>query len=481
MIDALLQPIDGPSTPVGEDCQYNEKYELLEDIMSQYGGLHQGDINWDDVEGISSLILKHECKHFKVLLFYTTSLLMQYTHGKLVDSLQLVSGFVANYLDNGFPKGKRGGERRRRLVEQTLDRISQLGKKRLLVESYSETTNAGPLNKDMLDRLQTALQQLDTQLAAVQVENPLKSMRAEIDNLRQGIAQATPRKKSAPRARPSSPSPSTRSANEEKRFKAELIDMANQYVDQQPDSPLGYLLRRHVKWQGIHNPPPTKADSLPGQTEMSPPNIDNINDYREQLRSQQLSLELLNQIEQTVMNATFWLSGSIYAAQVAAGLGYPLVTGSVILALEQLLDRVPKLADCTFSDGTPFLDKDAWQAVRTMIAREGSSGLFTSVQPTAAALEWQSAREDIQLVLETSGIGAALETIEGYRQRTTSPREAYYLKVFACETLRQAGVLGLSRDMLNAAIEHVKQMPVSEWEPDYFQWAAALLDSIEGA
>lgn len=471
MIEELLRPINAEQ-PAGIDCEEGQHYELLDEMMAQYGSLHQEKIQWDDVERIASLVLTQECKHFKVLLFYITARMVREPLLGIGESLPLLAGFWTQYQEEGFPNGsKRNAQRRRMMLDQMLARIDRFVQKDLVLPEEGQA----PIKLQSLEVIEQGFAELKVVLEEGEIDNPLNSIPSKLAELRrftapaEGVGQQRPSNVQAPKAKAST-------TRDDKNLKAQLQELADQSSRQQADSPLGYLLRRHAKWQGIASVPPGKK-SQPEITEMAPPNADIVSEYRDQIQAQNYSLELLQRIEKTAMNTPFWLTGSAYAAQVAYGLGYVLVAKSIVQASEQFLARIPALSDSQFNDGTPFIDKELWQAVQALLsAADNAAG---AVATSATQNEWSDIQQEIEHRLTTQGVLETLDFINQCKRRAQSQRQAYYLQLFACETLHQSGLSVLAGDMLDAALEKSKTFYVSDWEPDYLQRIQALLDATE--
>jgi len=484
VVEQLLAQINAEH-PAGNDCEANPHYDMLDDMMAHYGSLHQDKINWSDVERIAADVLQQECKHFKVVLFYITSQLVLHRRSAIADSLRLVDGFWTQYRDTGYPRGgERGARRRKVLLEQTLSRIDRFSQKELVEPEEGEPA-IDPLQLDDIER---AFHPLSATLDEAGIDNPLRYFSASITALRSLVATPDSNKKTA-----TAETSSSRLKDDSKNIKDGLLALSNQYCRQQPDNPLGYLLRRHLKWQSISSVPPSKKNT-PKQTEMAPPNADIINEYREQILSENYSLSLLENIEKTVMNSTFWLTGSIYSAQLAYGLGFTLVGGSIVQNLKQFLARVPDLSQSLFNDGTNFLDQEAWQHIQSIALSHQNSELDVSQSTTVIdmpeassrvevasnqQIEWLDIQERIKTTLREQGVQEALGVINQCRAQATSLREEYYIKLFACETLEEVGLAALAGDMLESIANHAKNLGVNEWEPDYLQRAEALLDTIK--
>jgi len=473
VIEELLRPINA-SQPAGSDCEEGEHYEYLDEMMAQYGSLHQEKIQWDDIERIASLVLKQECKHFKVLLFYITARMVREPLLGIGESLPLLAGFWTQYHEEGFPNGsKRNAQRRRMMLDQMLARIDRFVQKDLVLPEEGQP----PIKLESLENIEQGFVTLKAVLEEGEIDNPLNSIPSKLAELRRFTtpANGTAQQGAANLVAPG-PKAKASTKREDKNLKVQLQELADQSSRQQADSPLGYLLRRHAKWQGIASAPPGKKDQSK-KTEMAPPNADIVSEYRDQIQAQNYSAELLQRIEKTAMNTPFWLTGSAYAAQVAYGLGYVLAAQSIVQATEQFLARIPALSDSQFNDGTPFIDKELWQSVQVLLsAADNTTG---AVATSTTQNEWSEIQQEIEHRLTTQGVLETLDFINQCRRRAQSQREAYDLQLFACETLHQSGLSVLAADMLEAAFEKSKTFYVSDWEPDYLQRIQALLDATE--
>ncbi len=467
MLETLLAPIDA-GRPTGICEEDDALLEELEEIMLKYGSLHQNSIDWSKVEALCTQILRSQCKHYRVLLHLITCWLNKRDIASLLDSLQLLNGFITQYWIDGHPRpGEAHTPYRKKLVEQILFRIDQ-GAARILGDT--NTLTAG--HYEALEEACTALQQQAQQKAFTP---GLKKLTGRLKAIKP--AQETSASTQATSGQPLTTSSDTNSTDQtppkladlgdERQIKRLLLSLGDLINQQDTSDPLGYEIRRYALWSGLQSTPPLNAH---GESELAPPPVDLINGYVDQMNSGKYSLELLRNIEKSVTASPFWLTGSLHTAVTTQFLGYPSAAQAILRMILALLERLPALTQAKFDGGLPYLDEPYLNEVLQLIQAPDSPH-----NPSPMDVEWSALQATWHELRENQGISAVLEQVEQQQRNAGNLRQQHYLKLLAAEQLQAAGLQQVGKDLLTAVPEHMKTLSVSEWEPDYLQSVQSIL------
>jgi type VI secretion system protein VasJ len=466
MIDNLLSPINAKQ-PAG-NCE--EEYlplEELEDIMLKYGSLHQSSINWEKVEVLCMQILQNKCKHYRVLLHLVTYWLNKRGADSLLDSLKLLHGFLDQYWSNGYPKpGNANILYRKKLAEQILFRIDQASP-RLLKEKPPHS---------LVESLNTALPELEQQIKKRKLDSSLKKLNSHLAELKlapvetKQTLQSTDSSRTAAGAKAA---PKLADLGDERQIKQLLFDLADMINRQNANDPLGYQLRRYALWSGIQSAPPGNQQ---GESELLPPPADIVQEYDELISAGSVTPELLQRIEKSVVASPFWLTGSLYAASVLQTLNHQNVALAVLQAIEELLQRLPALAEGKFRGGVPYINQNLLNKLQAVCAQDDATNRHAKPTKNPSAMEWEALEKEWHALRKKQGLASVLQQIEKHQHKANTPRQLFYLKLLAGEQLSAAGLKHTAKDMLATTLERVEAMPVSEWEPNYLRKVKSVLE-----
>lgn len=230
-----------------------------------------------------------------------------------------------------------------------------------------------------------------------------------------------------------------------------LLNVAAVLCERQPDSPLGYRLRRHALWQTITTTPTAESD---GRTPMAAISADMAADYLARLTRADITLWQL--VEKSLLLAPYWLDGHYLSAQVAQRLGYRQAAEAIRDEVSYFLDRLPALADLLFNDRTPFMNEQTKQ----WLASPSSP-----VQSIA-----QHSTEELQVARAYStelGLEAALRYLDTLPEG--DPRDQFYRQYFGAQLIEEAGMIKLAQQQYRMLFNTGSRMALSEWEPSLLE------------
>ncbi|OJK51957.1 type VI secretion system ImpA domain-containing protein, partial [Escherichia coli] len=241
-------------------------------------------------------------------------------------------------------------------------------------------------------------------------------------------------------------------SHDDKAWRDTLLKVAAILCERQPDSPLGYRLRRHALWQSITSTPQAESD---GRTPLAAVSADMVADYHAQLGSADMAL--WQQVEKSVLLAPYWLDGHCISAQTAHRLGYTAVADAIRDEVVSFLGRLPALADLLFNDHTPFVSEKTKQWLATQPGNQ-------------AAPVIQVSNEDIQaarLCFDEQGLEAALRYLDTLP--AGEPRDQFHRQYLAAQLTEEAGLIQLAQQQYRMLFRMGLQMMVADWEPSLLE------------
>lgn len=454
-VEQVLTPIPGES-PVGEALGEDERLTFLEDEVMKMGSLAQTDIDWSKVESESLALLTDTSKDLKVLGFLLLALQRGGNGERFALSLHLLRRALEDWWTHAWPwPGDKGKRPRNLMFRQILKRA------------------AGEVNKVSFDAAKGdgrafCLEELKALAGAAETlglsDGGLDPLRRAIDALpepsqapesssQEPAANESP--SSAPARRPvAAEKPAAESLSldtgSERTTRQSLLRVADLLTETSPTEPLGYQLRRYAIWHSISAAPPSR-DGV--RSDLAAVSADRVADYRDALE-REVDLALWHRIEQSLAVSPFWLEGHYLSAQAAERLGHTVCADAIRNALTAFLDRLPSLADMTFSDGTPFLP----EVVSYWLVNNGSGGGGTGES-------WDQAYETARETLGQRGLAPAMQLLEDGLAEAREPRARFYWRLKSAELLRESGLSTLARQHLNDLRAQTRDLQLEDWEP----------------
>lgn len=216
-----------------------------------------------------------------------------------------------------------------------------------------------------------------------------------------------------------------------------------------------YLASRFGAWSGIMIAPPDKA----GRTMVPPPQRGKLAELAA-LTSAGNQQGLLLAAESAFVTSPYWLTMQFTVARMMRGLGsdYDAARAAITGALALLLQRVPSLAELSFSDGTPFADTDTrnWIAEEVSIGSGGGS-------PGGGALEKMSG--DAARLAQQGKVIDGLKLLSDFADSAPSGRERFFARL-------EIGEFCLRNDLIQPVFALVQSLErlaedqgLARWEP----------------
>jgi type VI secretion system protein VasJ len=229
----------------------------------------------------------------------------------------------------------------------------------------------------------------------------------------------------------------------------------------EPEAPWPYRMVRALTWVRLDQVPPSNG----GETQVPPPPA-HLAEQFQALSEKAAWKELLEQAESQVQEFPFWLDLHRHSALALARLGPSFAAAKEAMSAEvrTLLQRLPALMDCRFSDGTPFAAADT----RSWIEKElGLSGVG-SVPPASSGEEgdWVAeVRKETDRLLVDGKVKEAIALYHGRIAEAPVSRDRFILRLELARISLQSGFPRLAFSQLDALDREIDRFGLEEWDP----------------
>lgn len=227
-----------------------------------------------------------------------------------------------------------------------------------------------------------------------------------------------------------------------------LFKVAAILCEREPDSPLGYRLRRHALWQTIISTPPAESD---GRTPLAAVSADMVADYQARLSCADMAL--WQQVEKSLLLAPYWLDGHYLSAQAAQRLGFKQAAEAIRDEVSCFLERIPALTGLLFNDRTPFISE---QTTQWLIAT-------SSLGQAASALQSTEELQVARTCFTEQGLEAALRYLD--RLPEGAPRDQFLRQYSGAQLMEEAGMVTLAQQQYRMLFRTGSGMALVDWEP----------------
>ena len=455
-VEQVLETLGGESD-MGEALGEDETLEFLEDEIMKVGSLAHNEIDWSKVESDSLRLLSDWSKDLKVLGFLLLSLQRGGDGERYALSLFLLHQVLDSWWEQAWPyPGDKGKRARRMMFTQILQRA---GKE---VDSLT-------FDREVGDGRSYCLQMIDNLMAQAAdrelVDDGLRDLKRAIEKLPADPEPAltdtreqSPVTSAASAATPPASKAPTAALGEltldpanERATRQSLLKVADLLVESEPDTPLGYQLRRYAIWLGITSVPPSR-DGV--KTDLAAVSADRVAEYREAL-DKAPDMELWKRIEQSLSVSPFWLDGHWLSAGVAEVLGHGPCAEAIRESVLDFVERLPQLSDMTFNDGTQFLCTEAADWMQTTPAKGVAGG----------ASPWDQAYEQARELAGQKGLVKAMQLMEDGLASAREPRDRFYWRLASARLLKDSGLKTLAGQQIQDLHQQTRGLALEDWEP----------------
>lgn len=455
---AELAPAEAGQPAVGRCIDDEPDYAWLDEEMMKVGSLRHAEVDWPGAEKRAVRLLGESGKDLKVLGHLLHCLQQDGDAVRFALSLQLLSGALNGWWNDAWPfQGLRGAGARTRVFAQICQRASKLAttldfsggaeaERQACQQACDATLDAAEARELPLDELEALRRTLDDAPSRTSPAGDASDRPATTQDNDSATASVVDTAK-VPEVR-------LESGNERGNRQA-LLKMADFLNDQAPGEPLGYRLRRHAIWHGIHAPPASRDGQ---RTELAPVSADRAADYRERL-ARGADAVLWRRIEASLAVGPYWLEGHRLSAEAADALGHPRCAQAIREETARFVARLPGIEALSFNDGTPFVD--------------GVTGAWLDNAPVGGAgamrdgngEPWQAGLEEAREILAEQGLQGALGVLDAGLARARSPREHAYWRLASAELLGEAGLGALAQQHYQTLHHGLADIDLAHWEP----------------
>ncbi|UDN35211.1 type VI secretion system protein TssA [Proteus sp. NMG38-2] len=464
--EQLLAPLDEAKISSQLD-ENNADWEYIESEMIKFGSLSHSTLDIDDIQRRALQLFATQTKDFRLLVHFLRTLQHAAVPEGLVIAATVASAYMQHYWDTSSPSNPR---LKLRLAQQIIKRFESV-KNSFCQQASSEQrddilgefaylaqfwhTNQPNLSTQM-DELSQAYQHIEnTQKSAITVE---KSIKAEPIN----EVKISPQTSVSVTSQAEQPYVEI-NQSDDRQWKQTLLKVAGILCEQTPNDAVGYRLRRYAIWHNIQTLP---ISDKQGKTPLAAVAIDRVTDYKAQLS--QPSISLLNDIEQSLTLAPYWLDGHFMAAQTAQLLGLIDVSSAIAQELSLFLIRLPQLNHLYFSDMTPFISEETHLWLGSLKNQANNK-----VSPS---LSLHNEQQEIMDCFEQEGLNAALLMIDNAISVATEPRQRFYLQLLSAQLFEASKMSSIANVYFDQLYQDALRYSLSEWEPNLLNQLASKME-----
>ncbi len=431
-------------SPTGEKLNEDPVFDFVEQQMMKVGSLAHGEVKWREVETSTLQLLSTKSKDIRLLVFLMQCLHFQVSSERLTLSFLVMADFVELYWDTSYPvPGNKGKVSRKKFLSLMVQRLSLAVDKLDFSLLHADLGHELREATDHWHQITRALDVCNEEVDAVHqlVENRLKvseqPKQVEVAEVGSNQSQSS---SSVTESRPKS---------DNQVSKKTLLDIAGRIFEQESGDSLSIRLRRFAIWGTISSPPEHKAD---GETMLRGMNQERLKEYRDQLN--QPTLQLWQQIEQSLTLAPFWFDGQLLSYVVAERLDKPEWCSVIAEETANFLSRVPLLNELKFKGGEPFVSEDVKQWLeKSTESDDNQHG------------EWQMIQSEAFTAVEEKGIAHALSMLNDGLASAQEPREQFYWRLISADIMHDNNLTALAQEQYRLLYQQASNMQVSDWEP----------------
>ncbi|QPN88039.1 type VI secretion system protein TssA [Proteus vulgaris] len=464
--EQLLAPLDEAKVSSQLD-ENSPDWEYIESEMIKFGSLSHSTLDIDDIQRRALQLFATQTKDFRLLVHFLRTLQHAGIPEELVIASTIASTYMQHYWDTSYPSHSR---LKLRLAQQILKRFETvknnfcqqatpeqrdeiLGEFAYLAQFWHSSQ---PSLSTQMDELSRAYQHIENiQESTITVE---ESVKAEPVN----EIKKTPQTPVSATSQTEQPHVEI-NQSDDRQWKQTLLKVAGILCEQAQSDTVGYRLRRYAIWHNIQTLP---INDKQGKTPLAAVAIDRVTDYKAQLS--QPSISLLNDIEQSLTLAPYWLDGHFLAAQTAQLLGLIDVSSAIAQELSLFLIRLPQLNHLYFADMTPFISEETHQWLGSLENQANNKA--------SPSLSLHNEQQEIMDCFEQEGLNAALLMIDNAISVTTEPRQRFYLQLLSAQLFEASKMSSIANVYFNQLYHDALRYSLSEWEPNLLNQLASKME-----
>lgn len=456
--------LDAPAgSPVRDDADFLSMQDEIQKLESMTGE----PVNWKDIVAGGRTVLGEKSKDLLAASYVCLALLHEEEFQGLAAGLACLHEMLAHYWDTFYPDAKR--------VQKRIDVLVWLGEK---LEAAVGGKSLSPRDLEGGQTCEVLTRTLDSLLVEKLADKApgfagLRNVLLQhIEKLGQSEAKLQGTGKEVQRAEgqpPTSGGPRTIATVEECRGALQeaeaLIRRAAAYSRTQDSSlPWPYRMVRAATWVTLQMPSPLSD----GLSRIPPPAPHVVHRYQE-MQEKGLWAQLLDQAESQFPDSPFWLDPHRLTVRALEQLGpsYRSAKEAVEGEMRELMNRLPDLPTCRFSDEMPFANEETRQWIEDLQKEE-------ELESTDGRGDRRLAREDERLyevrmqattLVEQGQVREAIGLLQHESAGVTSERDRFLLKLEAAKQCLRVGYPTMALSQLEGLDEGIARFALDVWEP----------------
>lgn len=471
-----LQDIPG-GNPCGEDPKYDSVYEEIREEIAKMAGIGHGATDWNKVVKQSLEMLETSAKEINLMTYLVAGLAITDGAAGLVVGLETYDAFLKQYWDTMYPSKKKV-KIRARSVEWLNDRLTESRS-----EGQMDSKDHAQVTRivELLETLKTTVADLfpepptnfralrngfDEHLATLEPEpepEPEPEGEPETEGEEQA-AEAAPKaeaKPAPPKKKPTAAKPAVAvelPALEEGASLDALTEILRNIAEQvrqaNATEPMAYQLLRHASWTGAQLP---RHDGSM-QTMIPAPAPEQIESLKNMF-SKAAWADLLARTDGLLSSKPLWLDLQFYGAMACTNLGpdYQGILNVIQFETFNLIEKLPKLQELKFDDGTPFASTQCRDWLSQLGALLGGAGAGGS-DPVA----------DMKSAVMQKGVdqfGDAMTLAQDFLDHARDPRESFRMKLEMTAFCLEAKQCLWAYSLCKSLAAQIDRHHLDSWEP----------------
>ncbi len=471
-------------SPCGADVLYEPEYEDLQSEIDKLASpTSLGGIDWERVIKLSSDILADKSKHILVASYLCVALVHSRGLEGLEQGLVIYRDLIENFWEMLFPSKKRMRARQNAVEwwkEKILSAVKSLPEDSVLTEEKvnSLNENIGAIDAFLDDHLDDApsLHQLQQSIAAMQLQDvPEESEKEEAESgraLKSKTSSVLLSEKAEPTETAELPESEIGALSEKESQKILNIGLeafsrvATSFMLKDPSNAMSYRMTRVAAWLSVETVPPSEN----GKTRISPP-MPEIRNALENLYKQKNFKGLLESAEARVGQFLFWLDLSHYVASALEHLGFIDARQAVANETASYIYRLSGIENLSFSDGTPFADKNTkeWLADIALDKDSGEGGYVITSGDSSGASE-ESHIEDVYrqacVLAKQKKMDKAVKLMQENLRGGKSQRACFLWRIALTRFLINSKKVRVALPHFSEILKDIEKYNLDNWDPD---------------
>lgn len=464
----ILNPIS-EETPQGTVSIDDKDFNFLSEELRKVNTLQHELILWDKVELGGINFLKKKAKHFRVLVAISFCLQQKRQSEEIVYSLICLTLFLESWWKVGFPEynDKRGKKQRINMLNQLIQTTLPLLTHSLLAEY-----------RDILNEVRNILTILNDEDKLLD-QSRLNSLLKRLDEIPEEQAVTSSNANDLTNDQSNNTLPSL-DQHEKKSLKQQHKELLTFYTDKHPHPYATWHLRRWKTWYSIDLLPPANEECITQL--MANPSLDTRQMYRDRMNSADLTIWM--QLEQSLENSPFWLTGHYLSFKYAYSLKEQSIARIIQEETSLFVKNFPKAIDLLFSDKTPFADKKTKEWLELpLISINDSTATSTEnhdeiINNNLLEIPIElNIREKLLPLIENKDLPAILHLLEENSKPNEDFRIQIYRQCLLAESYEKLGFSKLAKQIYQQLMPQLQPLMLGKWEPSLLHWLATRLPS----